>query len=92
MKITGAQIRAARALLDWTIGDLSAAAGVSDSTIRSIERPNSAITGGLAATLEYRAQAREDSVKKLADALTAAGITFLAPTAQGVGLRGILKG
>jgi len=90
MKITGAQIRAARAFLDWTIGDLSAAAGVSDSTIRSIERHNGAtqITGGLQPTLEYRATAREESIAKLAHALTAAGITFLPETALGAGLRG----
>jgi transcriptional regulator with XRE-family HTH domain len=94
MKFTGAQIRAARAFLDWTIGDLSAAAGVSDSTIRSIERHNSAtqITGGLEPTLEYRANAREESIKKLADALTAAGITFLPESVHGVGLRGKHKG
>jgi hypothetical protein len=94
MKITGAQIRAARAFLDWTIGDLSAASGVSDSTIRSIEKNSGAtqITGGLEPTLEYRANARDESVNKLANALTAAGITFLPESAHGVGLRGQHKG
>jgi transcriptional regulator with XRE-family HTH domain len=90
MKITGAQIRAARAFRDWTIGKLSAESGVSDSTIRSIEKDNGAthITGGLAATLEYRTNAREDSIKKLAHALEKAGVTFLPESPQGVGLRG----
>jgi transcriptional regulator with XRE-family HTH domain len=90
MKITGAQIRAARAFLDWTIKDLSAAAGVSESTIRSIEQHNGAIqiTGGLEPTLEYRVSARVASINKLADALTVAGITFLPETTLGVGLRG----
>jgi ribosome-binding protein aMBF1 (putative translation factor) len=94
MKITGAQIRAARAFLDWTIRDLSAAAEVSESTIRSIEQHHGAIqiTGGLEPTLEYRANAREASINKLADALTAAGITFLPESVQGVGLRGKHKG
>jgi hypothetical protein len=91
MRITGAQIRAARAFLDWTIGDLSAAAGVSDPTIRSIEKHNGAVriaAGGLEPTREYRANAREESIKKLADALEKAGITFLPESAHGVGLRG----
>ena len=90
MKITGAQIRAARGFLDWTIGDLSAASGVSDTTIRSIEKNSGAtqITGGLEPTLEYRTSARDESIKKLADALEKAGITFLPESAQGVGLRG----
>jgi predicted transcriptional regulator len=95
MKITGAQIRAARAFLDWTIGDLSAAAGVSDPTIRSIEKHNGAAqiaAGGLGHTLEYRTKAREESIKKLADAMERAGITFLPETAAGVGLRGKHEG
>jgi hypothetical protein len=95
MKITGAQIRAARAFLDWTIGDLSAAAGVSDPTIRSIEKHNGAAqiaAGGLGPTRDYRANAREASIRKLADALERAGITFLPESAAGVGLRGKHKG
>ena len=95
MKITGAQIRAARAFLDWTIGDLSAAAGVSDPTIRSIEKHNGAAqiaAGGLGPTRDYRANAREESIRKLADALERAGITFLPESAHGVGLRGKHKG
>jgi transcriptional regulator with XRE-family HTH domain len=91
MKITGAQIRAARAFLDWTINDLSAAAGVSDPTIRSIEKHNGAAqiaAGGLGPTREYRTNAREESIRKLADALEKAGITFLPETALGAGLRG----
>jgi transcriptional regulator with XRE-family HTH domain len=87
MKISGDQIRAARGYLDWTIGDLSKAAGVSDSTIRAIEKPVSAITGGLAATLQWRSDAREQSIEKLADALRKSGVTFLRETAQGTGLR-----
>lgn len=90
MKITGAQIRAARAFLDWTIGDLSDAAAVSDPTIRSIEKHNGAAqitVGGLRATREYRTNAREESIKKLADALEKAGITFLPESTRGIGLR-----
>jgi DNA-binding transcriptional regulator YiaG len=89
MTITGDQIRAARAFLDWTIADLARAAEISDSTIRAIEKPATERTGGgLEQTLAWRANLREQSIAKLADALTAAGITFLHETAQGAGLRG----
>jgi transcriptional regulator with XRE-family HTH domain len=93
MKITGAQIRAARAFLDWTLADLSKASGVSDSTIRSIEKISGSpvITGGLDATLVYRTSARDESVEKLVQALEAAGITFLSEAPDGVGLRGQIK-
>lgn len=35
--MTGAQIRAARALLDWNQGELAKAAGLSDQTIKRME-------------------------------------------------------
>jgi transcriptional regulator with XRE-family HTH domain len=93
MKITGAQIRAARAFLDWTLADLAKASSVSDSTIRSIERKSgiSTITGGLDTTLQYRTSAREDSVEKLVRALEAVGIEFLPERGGSVGLRGQIK-
>jgi transcriptional regulator with XRE-family HTH domain len=93
MKITGAQIRAARAFLDWTLADLTKASDVSDSTIRSIERNSGvpAITGGLDTTLQYRTSARDDSVEKLVRALEAAGIEFLPERGGSVGLRGQIK-
>ncbi|MDD3289211.1 MAG: helix-turn-helix domain-containing protein, partial [Alphaproteobacteria bacterium] len=34
---TPAQVRAARALLDWTRGDLAKAAGLSQETIKNVE-------------------------------------------------------
>jgi transcriptional regulator with XRE-family HTH domain len=93
MKITGAQIRAARAFLDWTLADLAKASGVSDSTIRSIERNSGVptITGGLDTTLQYRTSARDDSIEKLVRALEAAGIEFLPERGGSVGLRGQIK-
>jgi hypothetical protein len=93
MKITGAQIRAARAFLDWTLADLAEASAVSDSTIRSIERNNGTptITGGLGTTLQYRMSARDDSVEKLVRALEVAGIEFLPERGGSVGLRGHIK-
>ena len=90
MKITGAQIRAARAFLDWTLADLAKVSGVSDSTIRSIEKNSGMpiITGGLDTTLKYRTSARDESVERLVGALEAAGIEFLTERGGSVGLRG----
>ena len=38
MLITPAQVRAGRALLDWTLKDLAQASGVSEKTIQHIEK------------------------------------------------------
>jgi transcriptional regulator with XRE-family HTH domain len=90
MKITGAQIRAARAFLRWTIADLAAAAGVGLSTIQKVEE----IDGEprVASTLQWRSDARDEALTKIRSALEKAGITFLVESAQGVGLRGRHKG
>lgn len=91
MTITGMQIRAARAALRWTLAELAKAAGVADSTIRSIEsRDGEPVIrgGGVDQTLEYRASARADAVARVVAALEKAGITFLPANAQGVGIRG----
>lgn len=86
MKITGAQIRAARAFLRWTIADLATAADVGLSTIQKIEE----IDGEprVASTLQWRSDARDEALTKVRSALEKAGVTFLPETAQGVGLRG----
>lgn len=85
MDITGAQIRAARAFLRWTIADLAAAANVGLSTIQKVEE-----VGGdprIESTLQWRSDARDEALTKIRSALEKAGITFLSETAQGVGLR-----
>jgi hypothetical protein len=86
MKITGAQIRAARAFLRWTIVDLATAADVGLSTIQEVEK----IDGEprIASTLQWRSDARDEALTKIRSALEKAGITFLPESAQGVGLRG----
>jgi transcriptional regulator with XRE-family HTH domain len=86
MKITGAQIRAARAFLRWTIADLVKAADVGHSTIQEVEK----IDGQprIESTLQWRSDARDEALTKIRGALEKAGITFLAESAQGVGLRG----
>jgi transcriptional regulator with XRE-family HTH domain len=86
MKITGAQIRAARAFLHWTIADLATAADVGLSTIQKVEE----IDGEprVVSTLRWRSDARDEALTKIRSALEKAGITFLPESAQGVGLRG----
>jgi hypothetical protein len=86
MKITGAQVRAARAFLRWTIADLAAAAGIGLSTIQEVEK----IDGEprVVSTLQWRSDARDEALTKIRSALEKAGITFLPESAQGVGLRG----
>lgn len=89
MSVTGAQIRAARAFLKWTIADLAENAGVSAPTVQAIERVDGgpSIDGGLKTTREYRESARQESVDKITAALVKAGITFLPDAGKGVGVR-----
>lgn len=61
--IDAAQMRAARALLNWTMGDLSERAGVSLASIKNIER---------GAT-----DPRASTLRALQEALEAAGIVFV---------------
>lgn len=60
--VSGAQIRAARALLGWTQEELSSAAGISERALRSVEGE------GLGTTLR--------TFQKLQDALEGAGVSF----------------
>ncbi|UFW82833.1 transcriptional regulator [Bradyrhizobium barranii] len=86
MPITGAQIRAARAFLKWTIADLAKAAGVGISTVQEIEKVDG--EPRIDSTLQWRSAARDEAIKKVQRALESAGITFLPANAQGVGIRG----
>lgn len=63
--ITGAQIRAARALIGWKQSDLAAASGVSEISIKNIER---GVTDPRASTLAA-----------MQGAFEAAGVIFLDP-------------
>ena len=74
--ITGAQIRAARALLDWSARDLSRASRVSPATIQRIER-----TQGVLQT----AQAR--TLLDLQQALEGAGVEFIGAPEDRPGVR-----
>lgn len=63
--ITPAQIRAARALIGWKQSDLATASGVSEISIKNIER---------GAT-----DPRSSTLAALQDAFTKAGVVFLDP-------------
>ena len=65
MKISVRQVKAARALLNWSSSDLSQASGVSEPTIWRLEASDGPL-GGRAATVE-----------KIVAALEAAGIIFV---------------
>lgn len=64
--VTGANIRAARALLDWTIPVLSQRADVSVSTIMRIEENSDMVVGGR----------RAATTAKLVEALASGGVVF----------------
>jgi transcriptional regulator with XRE-family HTH domain len=83
--ITGRQIRAARALAEMTIADLSEATGISAATVQAIETtPDDAP----ADKHKIRAAARAASVEKITAKLTAAGVSFLPDDGKaGPGLR-----
>ena len=86
MKITGAQIRASRGILRWTFADLARAAKVGLSTIQKVEDVDG--DPRVASTLQWRSGARDEALTKICGALEKAGITFMAPSAQSVGLLG----
>lgn len=74
-KITGAQIRAARALLRWTAEDLADSASVGLSTIRRAEAEDGAPSITAA------------NLKLIRLALEGAGIDFIPENGGGVGIR-----
>lgn len=88
--ITGAQVRMGRAFLRWSLAEMAKIAGVGVSTVQAIEVADGEpeISEGLEATRDYRAGAREESLAKIAKALTKAGVTFLPDDGKGPGVRG----
>jgi transcriptional regulator with XRE-family HTH domain len=73
MPVTSAQVRMARAALNWTVRDLADATGLHRNTINNFEIGRFA---GDAATLE-----------KIERALTAAGVEFIDENGGGPGVR-----
>lgn len=73
--LTGAQLRAARGVLNWSVRELSQAGGVSSSTIRRLEEMDGAPPG------------REEALAPLQAALEAGGVEFLFPPSGKPGVR-----
>ena len=74
-RISGAQMRAARALLRWTALDLANASKVGVATIRRVE----VVDGDISATKANQAALRH--------ALEAAGVEFIDENGGGAGVR-----
>ncbi len=63
--ITGTQIRAARALLDWSQQQLANAAGISLPTVKRVESRGDEIAG------------RADTIERIRLSVVSAGIVFI---------------
>ena len=74
-KTTIRQVKAARALLGWSQGDLAQHSGVSEPTIARLEAEDGLLGG------------RPDTAAKIIRALTEAGIEFLLKNGGGAGVR-----
>jgi PAS domain S-box-containing protein len=73
--LTGAQLRAARGILNWSVRELSLAAAVSSSTIRRLEEMDGPPPG------------REEALAPLQAALESGGVEFLFPPTGKPGVR-----
>jgi DNA-binding XRE family transcriptional regulator len=73
MPVTKAQVKMARAALDWTVRDLAVAAGLHRNTINNIE--------------VGRYQGDEATLQKIEKILVAAGVEFIAENGGGPGVR-----
>lgn len=74
-RITGAQIRAARGLLRWSVMDLAHAAGISRATIRRLEE------------LDGASSQIDSAIPAIETALSKAGVEFFFPEAGKPGVR-----
>jgi transcriptional regulator with XRE-family HTH domain len=84
-ELTGAQVRMARAFLQWSVTDLAAKANVGISTVQRIEAADDPTVSD---DLDWRASARGESIEAIRKALIQAGITLLPNDGKGVGIRG----
>jgi transcriptional regulator with XRE-family HTH domain len=73
--VTTRQIKAARALLGWSQGDLAQRSGVSEPTVARLESVEGALGG------------REDTGEKIRAAIEAAGVEFIQENGGGLGVR-----
>lgn len=72
-RITPAQIRGARGMLDWSMVRLATAAGLSISTVKRFESGDQPVS--------------DDRVARMQDAVETEGVRFLADDGDGPGLR-----
>jgi transcriptional regulator with XRE-family HTH domain len=75
LKVSIRQIKAARALLAWSQGDLARASNVSEPTIKRLEANDGEIGG------------RSETAEKIRAALEAAGVEFIPENGSGAGVR-----
>jgi predicted transcriptional regulator len=75
LKVSIRQIKAARALLDWSQQDLALAADVSEPTVKRLEAADGYLRG------------RQDTTQKLLNAFKRAGVEFIAENGGGAGVR-----
>jgi predicted transcriptional regulator len=73
--VTIRQIKAARALLGWSQGDLARHSGVSEPTVARLESIDSELGG------------RRSTMEKILRAIKAAGIDFIEENGGGPGVR-----
>ena len=74
-KVLVSQIKAARALLDWSQERLAAKSGVSIPTVKRLEAKVGSLAG------------RPDTAEKLVAALEGAGVIFVEENGEGPGVR-----
>ncbi|RVM32893.1 helix-turn-helix domain-containing protein [Sinorhizobium meliloti] len=71
--ITPAQIKAARAMLDWKQTDLAAASGLSEMSVKNVEKGQK--------------DSRMSTIQSIRSALESAGIIFIDQNGNGPGVR-----
>lgn len=75
LKVSIGQVKAARALLDWSQSTLAGESGVSEPTIKRLEAGEGALGG------------RDETIQKIVSTLEAAGVEFIHANGGGVGVR-----
>ncbi|MDA9432760.1 hypothetical protein XH88_13415 [Bradyrhizobium sp. CCBAU 51627] len=74
-RLTGAQLRAARGMLNWSVKQLAARTGLSTAVVRRLEEQNGVL------------RMPEATIKQLHETLSAAGVEFIFPAVGQPGVR-----
>lgn len=75
LKVSIGQVKAARALLEWSQADLAAHSGISEPTIKRLEASGGLLGG------------RKETVEAICNALQKAGVELIPENGAGVGVR-----